>query len=382
LLESQIRDGVRYEPLSTRLDDRLVRWIRRLESALSKVAPKGRPDLFYRYYYFRGLYSRGYATAAARLMHSRGVDVAIVNNFSQFLPVLSRRCPNAKIGILMHCDWLVELPERRAGRRLRSADLVTGCSDFISGGIRRRFPDLKARVETLYNGSSPDALAKDCNAADAQPSDANPGDKVILFVGRITPEKGVHVLISAMEQILDRVPDARLDVLGPYASNPPSPRVFTGASALERSFEDQKPGYREELLGLAKPYGDRVRFISDLPHGQLGPHYQRADVFVHPALWEEPFGMILTEAMAFSCPVVSTLAGGVPEIVQDGETGLLVERGDVGALANAIVALLTDPARAGAMGEAGRRRLLANFVWDHTAQRLDDLLRPFEAASP
>jgi glycosyltransferase involved in cell wall biosynthesis len=298
----------------------------------------------------------------------------------------------------MHCDWLVELPEHRVERRLRSADLVMGCSNYIADGVRRRFPELKARVETLYNGSSPESLVKDCNAADSESSGDRPDDesddtpngnrkdirkdKVILFVGRSTPEKGVHVLISAMAFVLDRVPDARLDVLGPYANNPPSPRIFSDAPERERTFEDQKPGYREQLRRLAEPFGDRVRFISDLPHGQLGPHYERADVFVHPAIWDEPFGMILTEAMAFSCPVVSTNSGGIPEIVKHEETGLLVERNDAEAIATAIVTLLTDPARARAMGEAGRRRLLDNFVWDHTAGRLDELLREIEPPRP
>jgi glycosyltransferase involved in cell wall biosynthesis len=83
--------------------------------------------------------------------------------------------------------------------------------------------------------------------------------------------------------------------------------------------------------------------------------------------------------MAFSRPVVSTFSGGVPEIVENGETGLLVERDDPEALADAIVALLADPARARAMGEAGHRRLLANFVWDLSARRLDEMLRAIRA---
>jgi phosphatidylinositol alpha-1,6-mannosyltransferase len=79
---------------------------------------------------------------------------------------------------------------------------------------------------------------------------------------------------------------------------------------------------------------------------------------------------------------VSTNSGGIPEIVKHEETGLLVERNDAEAIATAIVTLLTDPARARAMGEAGRRRLLDNFVWDHTAGRLDELLREIEPPRP
>ena len=84
--------------------------------------------------------------------------------------------------------------------------------------------------------------------------------------------------------------------------------------------------------------------------------------------------MILTEAMAFSCPIVSTESGGIPEIVLHRKTGLLVERGDSNALADAITELLVNPDRARAMGRAGRARLERNFSWDRTASRLSELL--------
>ena len=364
----------RHVRVKKRLEDAMTRRFRTLENRLERVV--GRPvDYYYRHYYYRDYFSLGYVVKAARQIRQRGEDVVVVINFSHSLPLLRRLCPRLRLVLSMQCDWLVELPYETVQRRLQAADLVVGCSDYIRDGIRRRYPSLSAPIETLYNGSSPESLTRDLRSGSHETLALKQGNqKVVLFVGRVTPEKGVHVLIRAMKQVLARVPEAVLVVIGPVAPNPPSPRVYGSSSGPEVEFERQKLGYWQHLHSLAAPFGDRVRFLSRLPHGELGPWYEAAEVFVHPALWQEPFGMILTEAMAFSCPIVSTESGGIPEIVLHRKTGLLVERGDSNALADAITELLENPDRARAMGRAGRARLERNFSWDRTASRLSELL--------
>jgi glycosyltransferase involved in cell wall biosynthesis len=276
---------------------------------------------------------------------------------------------------MMHCDWLIELPATTVAKRLKAADLVMGCSSYISEGVRASFPRLPVPTEALHNGSSPDSLSQDLDdRLGAAEELKSPLDKIVLFVGRISPEKGVHSLIGSMRTVLERVPNARLVIAGGFYPNPPSPLIYRTRHGREHDFEAQKPGYAQYVEALAAPFGDRVQFLSDIPHGQLGAWYEAADVFVHPALWDEPFGMILTEAMAFGCPVVSTRSGGIPEIVIDGTTGLLVEPGDEQALGEAISRVLSDPELARGMGEAGRARLVNSFTWDRTAARLSELL--------
>ena len=94
----------------------------------------------------------------------------------------------------------------------------------------------------------------------------------------------------------------------------------------------------------------------------------RANVFVHTSRWEG-FGIVLLEAMLAGLPVVATRVSAVPEVVADGETGLLVEAGDVNALATALETLLTDRGRASALGEAGRRRAREEFSVGRMAER-------------
>ena len=96
--------------------------------------------------------------------------------------------------------------------------------------------------------------------------------------------------------------------------------------------------------------------------------YSHAAVFVCPSIYE-PFGLINLEAMACGTPVVASRVGGIPEVVVDGETGRLVEPGDVAALGQALRETLADPERARRMGEAGRGRVEAHFSWDRIADR-------------
>ncbi|HTG12565.1 MAG TPA: glycosyltransferase, partial [Candidatus Eisenbacteria bacterium] len=112
-----------------------------------------------------------------------------------------------------------------------------------------------------------------------------------------------------------------------------------------------------------------IRWINAmLPVPEVVQLYSHAAVFVCPSIYE-PFGLINLEAMACGTPVVASRVGGIPEVVVDGETGRLVEPGDVAALGQALRETLADPERARRMGAAGRGRVEAHFSWDRIADR-------------
>ncbi|MFH1732966.1 MAG: glycosyltransferase family 4 protein [Planctomycetota bacterium] len=154
---------------------------------------------------------------------------------------------------------------------------------------------------------------------------------MILTAGNLLPLKAVDVLLTAFVRVLEEHPDSVLVIAG---DGPERGR-------LERLAEELGVSGRTTFLGQR----------SDVPH-----LLSAAAIFCCPSVWAEAFGWVNAEAMACEVPVVSTTAGAIPEVVEHGETGLLVPPGDPDAMAAAIIELLASPERRKAMGEAGRRR--------------------------
>lgn len=131
---------------------------------------------------------------------------------------------------------------------------------------------------------------------------------------------------------------------------------------------------RAEIEVAMTPLGDRVAMVGAVDPDRLADLYAAADLTVWPAI-QEAYGMALLEAQAAGLPVLAGAAGGVPDIVRDGSTGVLVPEGDTAAFANALAKLLDDPARLAAMGPAARRTVLAEHGLDGAAAKLDAWLR-------
>ncbi|MGH7495313.1 MAG: glycosyltransferase family 4 protein [bacterium] len=115
---------------------------------------------------------------------------------------------------------------------------------------------------------------------------------------------------------------------------------------------------------------DCVTFSGAFPYSRLVDRYREAGVFVFPSVCQEAFGMPIIEAMACQVPVVATRSGGITEVVEDGSTGLLVERGDATALAQALMLLLANDELRRRMGTAARQRVRERFSWERIAADL------------
>jgi glycosyltransferase involved in cell wall biosynthesis len=170
----------------------------------------------------------------------------------------------------------------------------------------------------------------------------------VLFVGGLEPRKGLEDLIRAMELVASGVPSARLIVVAKAG--------FRGT--------DQWSGYESlaHRLGLT----NRIDFHESIDQGTLLGLYSDCDVLALPSR-NEGWGLALMEAMACGKPVVATRVGGIPELVENGTEGILVEAGDVKGIADSITRLLHDPALRSRMGRAGMRRV-KEFSWDSTAK--------------
>ncbi len=224
---------------------------------------------------------------------------------------------------------------------LRRADEIICVSEDLARSVRRLGAD-PDRVTVVHNGL-------DLSLFDAAP---RPGGRLrrlgdglrrlgdghrLLWVGRLSREKGLPSLLEALPRVLEGFPDAHLTLVG--------------------EGEDE-PGLRALAHGLG--LDEAVTFAGPCAHDEVPGFLADADLFVFPSL-QEGLGIAALEAMAAGLPVVASSAGGIPEVVEDGETGLLVPPGDPAALAEAIRRILGDPPLAARLGAAGRRRAHERF---------------------
>lgn len=178
---------------------------------------------------------------------------------------------------------------------------------------------------------------------------------LLLTVGRLVRRKGIDTVLRALPTVIQTCPDVAYVIAG---TGPDRARLERIATCL---------GVRE-----------RVRFVGDIDHNRLPLYYSAADLFVMPARQDPPdvegFGLVFLEANACGTPVVGTCSGGIPDAVQDGETGLLIPPDAPDALAEATLYVLTTSGVAETLGRQGRRRAVQEASWDHIADHLYDLL--------
>lgn len=204
-------------------------------------------------------------------------------------------------------------------------------------------------IHLVFNGTDLRRFSPGPAAAASRAGDPHYGPHMIFACRQLFPRKGIRFLVQAAAMLKPRFPDLKVVVAGD-------------------GFE------RPELIKLAESLGveQDITFLGWVPNTDLPPYYRAAAVSVIPSL-EEGFGIPAAEAMGCETPVVASDAGGLPEVVEHGVTGLVVPRGDATALAEAIGSLLDDPARRAAMGRAGRERALRLFDWDRTAEQFEQI---------
>ncbi|MEM2915561.1 MAG: glycosyltransferase family 4 protein, partial [Candidatus Bathyarchaeia archaeon] len=203
------------------------------------------------------------------------------------------------------------------------------------------------------------------------------GIKRLLFVGRVSPEKGVHVLLEAFQKVISRYPKAQLEIVGP--TNVPlnfewfwslglDDKVLRFASSFCHNPKGNYFSFLQKQL-ISLNIADNVTFTGFVPNSEMIKHYRDVDVVVNPS-FSESFGRSLIEAMACEVPVVAARVGGMTEIVENGKTGILVEPGDADALAEAIIRLLSNEDLRKSMGKAARKRVVELYSWERVAEKL------------
>lgn len=358
-----IPDGLPFKVrgISVERDRVLQKFIRTFPRASRWLRLEGKLDEHKQY---RGKVRRRLASDCPDLVH--------VMNYWNWCRGLKAPGSSHRLVLEMQCEWLSQRDRDEVAYQLEVVDAVVAVSDHVATTFRAAFPDYPGVVATVGNGV--DVTHFKPRMERTQPLAGT--KRTILFVGRVSPEKGVHTLLEAYSEVADRFDDAELHIVGAQAplsadfitSLSPDPQVRELLRFYDRWGNCTYARHLEELVVR---YGlrDRVRFIGGLPHKDLVRAYQAADVIVNPSL-SESFGISVIEGMACGIPVVGTRVGGMCESILSGTTGMLVEANAPGELAKALIAVLEDPVRAQEMGLEGRKRAVKLFSWEARAERL------------
>lgn len=266
-----------------------------------------------------------------RFIRGHKLEVIHVNQADSWRPVELLVAKFLGVPVVTH----LHTADNNPSPYVKQSSAILAVSEFVA---RHSSPELGPK----YVVHNPVDLGRFDTAKEMRGEWGFGNDEILIsFVGQIREIKGVGDFI-AMAHRIDR-PNARFLIAGECRD----PKKFAGA-------------YSEADLERAFAGDERFRYLGYLE--QIQDLYHTSDIIVMPSRWQEPLGLIGIEAGACGKPVVATRSGGIPEVVLEGETGLLVEIGDVEGLAQSVRVLIDDRDLRRKMGEAARARVEANFT--------------------
>ncbi|RYL93268.1 glycosyltransferase family 4 protein [Sporolactobacillus sp. THM19-2] len=303
-----------------------------------------------------------YSDHVAKEITQHTFDVIHVFNRPKDVIKYKKACPQSRFVLslhneMFHPDKISDFEGRQA---IDSVNRLMTVSRYIKDSVIRRFPQAGKKTDVVYSGADlnryyPVWTIKGRTVRSNTRARLGIKDKkVILFVGRLSPSKGPHMLIQAMKYLLDDHPDAVLVIAGGkwFSDNGSNP-------------------YVNFLYQLAEPIRTQVIFTKYVPSDQIPDLFPAADLFVCSSQWQEPLARVHYEAMAAGVPVVTTDRGGNTEVVKQHVNGLVLEKYDrVGSFVQAIDYLLSNPFTASRLGRNGRLFVEANHDFSHVADRL------------
>lgn len=313
--------------------------------------------------------SRGdYARRVIQELRRGSYRVIQVENRPWLASLVKRRIPGTAVWLFLHSLTYVGSRRRRSMRGwLAKPDRIVVNSSYLKEELAKLYPELAPKVSVNHLGVNPEQFLPRWSEEARQDRERRlaelglSGRRILLYVGRLIPLKGVHLLLEAMPGIAAAVPEAVLVIVGGayYGSN-------------------KETAYVRQLKRLAQPLADRIRFVPFVPHDRIQEWFRLADISLVPTPRREAFGLVNVEAMATGVPVVACASGGIVEVVEHGATGFLLpaER-FVDELPQVIASILNDDALQQCLGTNGIRRVEERFTWEQSAGRWWSLVEQY-----
>ncbi|MDD4599666.1 MAG: glycosyltransferase family 4 protein [Negativicutes bacterium] len=273
-------------------------------------------------------------------------DIVHVHNSPLYVLFIKQRFPNVKIILHMHNRHLVRMNRCLADDIVKNTDIIAGVSKYIVDDIAAAFPEAKLKLRVLYNGVDTDHFKPMPPDGIREELGVPTNSKILLFAGRLTKQKGVHVLLEALQ--------------GDLAEG--WTLLLTGSSWFG---ETRKNRYLKKLEELSRNIKIPVVFTGFIEHKKMSDVLAVADLTVLPSIGEEAFPLIALESAAVGTPVLCNVIGGAAESILDGETGFLNYDISTKGLRIKIQAVLAEESiKLKAMRKSCRDHIIQHYSWD------------------
>ncbi|MFD0590396.1 glycosyltransferase family 4 protein [Paenibacillus sp. GCM10027627] len=295
-------------------------------------------------------------------LESNGEQYDLIHIFNRprmVLPVAAVK-PDARIVLSMHNDMFnpLKLSREEGDAVVERVDTIVTISNYIGAAICKDYPQAESKIRTIYSGvdlakfapwKQSQAALRDRESIRSQHGLGN--KKIILFVGRLSRNKGPHVLVRAMSQV--KHSDAVL--------------VVVGAAWYS---DDRVSDYIAYLRALAEKSPIQVVTTGYVQASEVHKWFCAADVFVCTSIWEEPLARVHYEAMAAGLPLITTARGGNPEVIRNNNGVVIQNPEDPAEYASHLNSMLANVGNAREMGLHGRQLVEQNFTWNHVAGQI------------
>lgn len=299
---------------------------------------------------------------------SADFDLVHIFNRPLWILQLSKDLPGVKFTLSLHNEMFhrEKISDDQAVECVNRVEFINTVSKFIAKTIEKRVPSAAGKLRVVYSGADIQQFSPAWsdqgleNKKRLKEKYKLKGYRVILFVGRLSEKKGVHILLRAIQKLTDTYSKIALVVVG---------SKWYG--------ENKSDDYTVSLKRLTKEITIPIVFTGFVPPSEIPELYNMGDIFICASQWEEPLARVHYEAMAAGLPIITTNRGGNAEVVSGYKNGLVInDYKNPDTFADAIVHYLDHPDAAQSAGKAGRKLAEENFNWERVA---NEIFKPFEA---
>lgn len=295
-------------------------------------------------------------------------DIIHIFNRPKWVLNINERFPNTKLSLSLHNEMFhtEKISPKDAVKCIEKVEFINTVSKFISDGIKKSYPIADNKIRVIYSAADP-------NRYEPQWADIGINNKyilkkkynienykVVLYVGRLSPKKGTHVLIKAMKDVMNIRRDTALVIVG---------SKWYGENTID--------DYTKSLRFQSKDMPGTVIFTGFIPPIEIPQYYSLGDVFVCSSQWDEPLARVHYEAMASGLPIITTNRGGNSEVIKDFYNGIVIDKyNDPSCFSYNINYLLSNPELSLNMGKSGRKLVEERYNFKRLAM---ELLEEFDA---